>query len=375
MDKLRRFFHSPFALKRLWWLLGVPLSLLLIAIASANSAFAEGYVRTVYPVFMRAISFVTSLFPFALVEWVVPLAVLAVLIYLIAVIVRAVRRREGRGLILYKAGVNLCVIGSCIFLALTLFCSMNYHRYPAADLMGLTVRDSSKEELAALVEELIGEVNDLRTQVPEDENGVMTFSGSLGDLTKQMKGEYARFSSGTDFVNEVSARPKVLLCSRPMSYTKLVGFFFPFTFEANINGDVSHYSIPFNAAHELSHLAGFMREDEANFISYLCCVSSGDVSVRYSGKVMAMIYAGNALFRIDPELHTQLMSALDDGVRRDFAANSAYWSQFEGPVAQVADNVNDAYLKSQHQADGVQSYGRVVDLLLAQYRADKGLDE
>lgn len=310
MEKMRKFFHSPFALKRLWLLLGVPLSLVLLAIASQSHAFAEAYVRHVYPVFMRAVSFVTSLVPLALVEWMVPLAVLGVLAYLAAVIVRAVRRREGRGLRLYKAGVNLCVAGSCIFLALTLFCSINYHRYPAADLMGLTVRDSSKEELAALVEELIGEVNALRAQVPEDENGVMTFSGSVSDLTKQMKEEYTRFSSGEGFVNTVSARPKVLLCSRAMSYTKLVGFFFPFTFEANINGDVSHYSIPFNAAHELSHLAGFMREDEANFISYLCCISSGDVSIQYSGKAMAMIYAGNALYRVDPQLHSQLMKCL-----------------------------------------------------------------
>jgi hypothetical protein len=31
--------------------------------------------------------------------------------------------------------------------------------------------------------------------------------------------------------------------------------------------------------------------------------------------------------------------------------------------------VNDAYLKSQGQAQGVRSYGRMVDLLLAERRA------
>ena len=37
----------------------------------------------------------------------------------------------------------------------------------------------------------------------------------------------------------------------------------------------------------------------------------------------------------------------------------------DGKVAEVQDKVNDAYLKGNGQSDGVQSYGRVVDLMLA----------
>ncbi|HPE16562.1 MAG TPA: DUF3810 family protein, partial [Oscillospiraceae bacterium] len=32
------------------------------------------------------------------------------------------------------------------------------------------------------------------------------------------------------------------------------------------------------------------------------------------------------------------------------------------------DRMNDAYLKANAQRDGVKSYGRMVDLLLAEYR-------
>ena len=68
------------------------------------------------------------------------------------------------------------------------------------------------------------------------------------------------------------------------------------------------------------------------------------------------------------------MSNLCEEAQRDFDANNAYWEQFEGQVAEIADNINDTYLKAQNQTDGVQSYGRVVDLLLAKYRADNGLE-
>jgi len=41
-------------------------------------------------------------------------------------------------------------------------------------------------------------------------------------------------------------------------------------------------------------------------------------------------------------------------------------------MAETAEKVNDTYLKANNQTDGTQSYGRVVDLLLAEYRQKKG---
>ena len=40
-------------------------------------------------------------------------------------------------------------------------------------------------------------------------------------------------------------------------------------------------------------------------------------------------------------------------------------------MAEVAQQVNNAYLKANRQYDGVKSYGRVVDLLLAEWREEQ----
>jgi hypothetical protein len=49
----------------------------------------------------------------------------------------------------------------------------------------------------------------------------------------------------------------------------------------------------------------------------------------------------------------------------DLRANSAYWAKYEDTVVSTVSNkVNDTYLKANAQADGVKSYGRMVDLLL-----------
>ena len=51
----------------------------------------------------------------------------------------------------------------------------------------------------------------------------------------------------------------------------------------------------------------------------------------------------------------------------DIRANNAYWAQFEGPVSTAWDRVYDSFLKSNGESRGVQSYGTVVDMLMAYY--------
>ncbi|MEG1621552.1 MAG: DUF3810 family protein, partial [Oscillospiraceae bacterium] len=57
-----------------------------------------------------------------------------------------------------------------------------------------------------------------------------------------------------------------------------------------------------------------------------------------------------------------------DEVKRDFQIYSQYWKKYEGPVAEISNKVNDTYLKMNSQNDGVKSYGRMVDLLIADYK-------
>lgn len=153
-----------------------------------------------------------------------------------------------------------------------------------------------------------------------------------------------------------------------MSWLNITGIFFPFTFEANVNVDIPKYNIPAVMCHELSHLRGFMREDEANFLAYLACKNSASLDFQYSGYMLAFIYATNALYEVDKEAYSRIFNRLDPGVRRDISCQSNYWKQFEGPVADTATSINNGYLQANQQDDGVKSYGRMVDLLLAEQR-------
>ena len=129
------------------------------------------------------------------------------------------------------------------------------------------------------------------------------------------------------------------------------------------------YNIPHTVCHELSHLRGFMREDEANFIGYLACIGSDNEGFRYSGYLTGWIYATNALAKADQEAYWEICGQLSEKAWEDLRHNNEFWGKYEGKTAEVSNRMNDTYLKLNSQSDGVNSYGRMVDLMLAYARS------
>ena len=84
---------------------------------------------------------------------------------------------------------------------------------------------------------------------------------------------------------------------------------------------------------------------------------------------MGYIYLGNALYRIAPETYWAIRKALPETVEADLTYDTAYWDQFRDTAVQKASNkVYDGMLKAYGQEQGIQSYGTVVDMLVAYYK-------
>jgi hypothetical protein len=115
-----------------------------------------------------------------------------------------------------------------------------------------------------------------------------------------------------------------------------------------------------------------MREDEANFIGYLAAVNSDCAELRYSGYMLALVCTGNKLYEADKDKYFEVRSTYRRGITLDFAQNAEYWKQFEDTVlSEAGEKMNDTYLKINSVEDGTKSYGRMVDLLLAEWRANQ----
>jgi hypothetical protein len=153
-----------------------------------------------------------------------------------------------------------------------------------------------------------------------------------------------------------------------MSHLNFTGVYSCLTGEANINVDAPQMGIPSTTMHEMAHQRGIAREDEANYVAYIACMAHPDIDFKYSGSSMALQYCMNALYAEDPDRYFNLIEYYSNEYRRDIESRSAYWQQFQGETQKIANKINDTYLKLNGQTDGVKSYGRMVDLLMAEYK-------
>jgi hypothetical protein len=361
-----------FFIKRIILILLFPLGLIMFNTAPNATGFIEKiYSNGLFKLFAQALSFITGLFPFSLAEIGLYLLVVAVPAFIIFNIYLIIRTKRSKLQQFFRFVLNAAAIASVVYFCLVFFWSLNYSRLPFADIAKLKVAKATVKDLAEVCDNLIQKANEQRKYVTVNKEGVMNLENGYKDSLKRAYKGYEKASQIFPEFKGKYGNPKGVLLSRYMSYTGISGVYCPFTAEANVDIDMPDMLIPSTTCHEMAHQRGFAREDEANYISYLTCNMHPDADFRYSGTILALIHSMNALYAYDSDTFTNLYKNYSEGLVRDMRANNQYWKRFEGPVEKATDSLNDAYLKANMQKDGVQSYGRMVDLLIAEYKKEK----
>ena len=207
-----------------------------------------------------------------------------------------------------------------------------------------------------------------------------------GSLTRQDFFELARVA-GSAYGNlansyEVFRGPQVpvkalLLWGEPLLYSGHTGIFWAPTGESGVPLNCPDADLPFIMCHEAAHRLGIADEGEANFAAFLACDDSADARLVYSGYFNAFSYCFGALYGADPDRAVAMVNetaegALGQGVYLLFADRAAareLYDSYKGPFQEVGTAVNDTYLKSFGESEGVRSYGLVVDSLIAWHEA------
>lgn len=323
------------------------------------------YSRFLYPPLGRVLSRFTSLVPISLAELCVVTLLAVLLIGGLNFIWRG-WRQPGKLVAWLRWTL---VLGLLAYAAFVFSWGLNYYRQPLAEVLGLEIRPAPTQELVDLCHDLVQHVNELRPLLKEDEMQVMTLTGGKWRALGRAALGYDELAKQLPQVGGLYGAPKGVRLSKWWSFTGTAGMYFPWTGEANVNMAMPSVNIPVVACHEMAHQRGIAREDEANYLAYLACINHPDVEFQYSGLFMALTQAMRALQLVDQEAFATLYTQLHPGVVRDMQANREFWQAHSGPMEEMFERMNDAYLKSNRQADGVQSYGRMVDLLLAARRA------
>lgn len=332
------------------------LALLLIALFAAAAlpqvppeVVERVYARGLFPAIGQGISAITGRVGFSVTE---PGAAL-VAAGLVVGLVRGWRRA--------RFWIGLVGLGALAWILFQAVWGVNYRRAPIGQAFGLVVSPSSVAEVRGLAAELAYRVG---AEAPPQLD-----VADVPDLLAAGPGIYTRAATTRRFLAGRYAPPKPLLGSEILSWLGLLGFYNPYTAEPNLNVRAPPFVIPFVVLHEMAHQRGVASEDEASFVGYLLGRDSGDPRFRYSALWEGVVHVGAALRVADPEGHRAWWAALSPRVRADVATYTAWREAHASPLEGLARVVNDTYLRSQGVPDGVQSYGRVTDLMLAEWKA------
>lgn len=321
------------------------------------------FCRGVATFFSRILSFVCGILPFPVSEWLLVGLVIGWGAYFVLRLLDRDWIAAGRGL------CKLICMG-CAAAFLFVFLYGVHHTAPSlASQMGLTVEKYSVEQLAGLMARTVEQANTLSPQVPRDQNGVCDFgsframAANISDAYTALSDEYAVFDRP-----QAGRVKRSLIGGKVMSYVDLAGYYCPWTAESVVSSDVVDSHIPFNIAHETAHGLGIGPENECNFAAWLVCKDHSDPKIAYSGWLCAFVYANNALYAADYALWQAQYAGLSEQVRFDLKVLSDSLARYENTkINELGSKANDALIKATGQSEGLRSYGKVVDLMLAYY--------
>ena len=353
----------------MFFILLLPLAILLTNLSRTYPDFIETYYSSFfYKIIATILSAITGFLPFSLAEIIIVYFSIFALFHALKILLQICKYKNKRSELLKNFCLNILATSGVIYFSFQLLWGFNYQRLSLDKLLELDIRESSSTEVVALCSSLIKSSNSLREDLKENINGLMELPYNNSYMLKTAYLGYDKASLRYPKLGGNYGRPKSIFLSTPMRYTGITGFYFPFTNEVNVNTAEFDSSLPFTTEHEMAHQKGFAKEDEANYIAYVACINHPDIYFKYSGTLSALSYSLNALQKIDIRKFDELIFSCTKGVLTDLNYKKRFWKGYSGTIEAIGNTVNDSYLKAQNQESGTKSYGKMVDLLLADYR-------
>ncbi|MEQ6124084.1 DUF3810 domain-containing protein [Pseudotenacibaculum sp. MALMAid0570] len=256
---------------------------------------------------------------------------------------------------------------SVIYFCFYLFWGLNYYREPLSKNLGYEKTKYTNEELIRLSKYLINELNSVQIQITTSDTIKVENNYSQREMYKLARKGYDSLAKELPQFKYQFGTAKSSLMSLLQSYNGTSGYLNPLTGEAQVNSRIPKTSFPTTTCHEMAHQIGFAAENEANFVGFLAALHNKDIYFQYAAYRMAVRYTIFELYKRDPDQFKSVYASINKGILKDFKTSSEFWASYENPFEPILKKGYNAYLKSNKQAKGVDSYNYVVDLFISYY--------
>lgn len=379
-------------ISKIIYVIGMLGVIMLNYLAWRSREFCDWYIDHIFPVWLNTYARLTSALSISVGEIMLILAV-GITAFGIGFFIYNLIRRGKYTTGLLKYGRTYAWIVLVVGYVMTLNCFILYHATSFAQKYmvketGTMVVDMSdtavvevdtkgksaytKKNLATLRDYLVEQCNTLADQIDRDEHGTAVYSG---DLIAESVHAMETMGQQYDRLSGYYVTLKYLKCSEFFSQQYIMGYYFPFSMEANINSVMYITNVAPTVCHELAHTKGFIFENDANMIGYLACIQSDDTFLQYCGYLSVLNYVNNDFYKSvnksTYKKHVRISDRVaDDNVfltREDWQAVEKTAVVKTSTVKKVSNNFLNTNLKLNGVDEGIQQYNEVVNLLLDYY--------
>lgn len=369
---------------------------LLVLFSSIFPEFALSYSNSVGHSLRLMFATVTSLIPLSVGEILILLFLLFLPVWAVTLFF-ALRRKYTLHRIHTKMRRVLLAPIAVLLAVTVIFCfsfAPSYYRPPLSEVLGISESEIYDEALYDTLEYMVESINSDLKEIEFDEHGSSVMSKRFSEMSTEVNLSFyasnqQQFSSiaptDADYSSICPATgvpAKAPLFSGVMPKFGIAGVYTFFTAEANVSTAYPDFCLPHTCAHELAHQRGIASENDADFIAFITCAASADPYIRYSGHLNALLTMRAEIADFletckesDPEYAetirtnvNEILGNLDERVAGELSAYQKFLDQNRNEVlTDISTDFNDAYLKSQGQSAGKDSYQHLCALIVNFY--------
>ena len=326
-------------------------------------------VDMVYPYLTREVQFIlaewSSTVNFTLWQVLVVAIILALMVTVVLMIALKWNFVQWLGWVLAGA--------SMIWLLHTGIYGLNYYAGPISEDVRLGSYEFTAEDLAEATIYFRDRANELAKEMPRDDNGVLLFD-DFETLANQAGAGFHDLTykfSGSIFAG-TTLPVKKLAWADMYTSMGITGFHMALTGEAAVNPQIPVMSLPFTMCHEMAHRMCIATENDANFAAFLACRANEDPQFQYSAYYMAYRYCYSALYSAGTSETSAAAARIKLGentyLQYDLRSYDKFFAGHRSETfSNVADLVNDTYIKVSGDQSGTESYGQVSIYLVNWY--------
>ncbi len=323
--------------------------------ATVERFYSNGF----YPPLSRALRIITGFLPFSLGDILYMIAILFFIVWLIRGLVTLFKKKPVKP-VFFKAIKKLILWSLGIYVWFNAAWGLNYDRLGIAYKLGIDVKTYSTAELADLSKTLLFQLNKTRVALGDSPS-----YPTVKNMYAETEAAYIETAKIFPFLRYQNPSIKNSLFGNLGNYMGYLGYYNPFSGEAQVNTTVPAFVIPFTVCHEAAHQLGYGSESEANFVGYIAATHSGNALFEYSAYYNLFAYANSQLYQVDSTAARENIRLLDTLVKTDYQTYRDFLITHQNPIEPVITKFYGLFLQANKQPMGILTYDEVVGWLIA----------